>query len=73
MRLGEANRQLREAFAELERSKQQAILELSTPVLQLERGLLVLPVIGALDLERAQQLDERLLAAVREQRARAWS
>ena len=70
VRLGEANRRLREAFAELERSKQQAILELSTPVLLLERGLLVLPVIGALDLERVGQLDERLLAAVRAQRAR---
>jgi rsbT co-antagonist protein RsbR len=30
----------------------------------------VLPVIGALDLERVAQLDDRLLAAVREQRAR---
>ena len=70
VRLGEANRQLRAAFAELEHSKQQAILELSTPVLQLQPGLLVLPVIGALDLERAQQLDERLLSAVREHRAR---
>ena len=62
MRLGETNRQLRDAFAELERSKAQAILELSTPVLQLSQGLLVLPMIGALDLERAQQLDDRLLA-----------
>jgi HAMP domain-containing protein len=72
VRLGEANRRLRDAFAELERSEQQAILELSTPVLVLERGLLVLPVIGALDLERVHQLDERLLAAVRRRRA-AWS
>ena len=70
VRLGDANRRLRAAFAELERSKQQAILELSTPVLQLDRGLLVLPVIGTMDLERAQQLDERLLGAVREHRAR---
>jgi CHASE3 domain sensor protein/anti-anti-sigma regulatory factor len=70
VRLGETNRQLRAAYEELERSKQQAILELSTPVLQLQPGLLVLPVIGALDLERAQQLDERLLRAVREHRAR---
>ena len=70
VRLSDANRRLRAAFADLERSKQQAILELSTPVLQLEQGLLVLPVIGALDLERAQQLDERLLGAVRAHRAR---
>ena len=70
VRLGDANRRLRAAFADLERSKQQAILELSTPVLVLEQGLVVLPVIGTLDLERAQQLDERLLSAVRAHRAR---
>ena len=70
IRLGDTNRQLRAALEDLERSKQQAILELSTPVLQLQRGLLVLPVIGALDVERAQQLDDRLLHAVRDHRAR---
>ena len=32
--------------------------------------VLVLPIIGALDLERAQQLDDRLLSADREPRAR---
>jgi len=70
VRLVETNRQLRGAFAELERSKQRAILELSTPILQLEHGLLVLPVIGSVDLERAQQLDTRLLYEVRDKRAR---
>ena len=70
IRLGETNKQLRAALADLERSKQQAILELSTPVLQLSDGLLVLPIIGALDLERAHQIDTRLLEAVRERRAR---
>jgi anti-anti-sigma regulatory factor/CHASE3 domain sensor protein len=70
IRLGETNRQLRDAFADLERSKQQAILELSTPVLQLSAGVLVLPIIGALDVERAQQIDDRLLAEVRARRAR---
>jgi len=39
-------------------------------VLQLQPGLLVVPVIGTIDLERARQLDERLLGAVRAQRAR---
>jgi anti-anti-sigma factor len=68
--LGDANRRLRAAYAELERSKQQAILELSTPVLQLQNGLLVVPLIGAVDLERAQQIADRLLASVRAHRAR---
>ena len=69
VRLGETNEQLRAALQDLERSKAQAILELSTPVLQLSTGLLVLPIIGALDLERARQIDGRLLAEVRERRA----
>lgn len=68
--LAQANEQLRVAFAELERSKQQAILDLSTPVLQLSSQILVLPVIGALDRERARQIGDRLLADVRGRRAR---
>jgi rsbT co-antagonist protein RsbR len=39
-------------------------------VLQLSRRQLVVPVIGAMDLERARQFDDRLLHAVRERRAR---
>jgi len=70
IRLGDANRRLRDTLAQLERSKAQAILELSTPVLQLSRRRLVLPVIGAVDVEPARQIDERLLHAVREHRAR---
>lgn len=70
VRLGETNAQLRAAYADLERSKQQAILELSTPVLQLSARVLVLPIIGALDHERARQIDARLLAEARDRRAR---
>ena len=69
VRLGETNQQLRAALKDLEHSKAQAILELTTPVLQLSQGLLVLPIIGALDLERARQIDGRLLEAVRDRRA----
>lgn len=69
VRLGETNQQLRAALHDLERSKAQAILELTTPVLQLSQGLLVLPIIGALDLERARQIDGRLLETVRDRRA----
>jgi anti-anti-sigma regulatory factor len=51
--------------------QQQAIRQLSTPVLQLRSGLLILPIVGALDRERLGQMRALLLAAVRERRARA--
>jgi len=49
--------------------QQQALRELSTPVLQLRERLLILPIIGALDSARARQLTEQLLGAIRERRA----
>jgi anti-anti-sigma factor len=52
-------------------SQQQAIRSLSTPVLQLHPGLLILPMVGALDRERLDQMRNLLLQAVRERRARA--
>jgi anti-anti-sigma regulatory factor/CHASE3 domain sensor protein len=70
VRLAETNAQLRAAYRELEHSKHQAILELSTPVLQLSAQVLVLPIIGSLDHERARQIDDRLLAEARGRRAR---
>jgi anti-anti-sigma regulatory factor len=51
-------------------SQQQAIRQLSTPVLQLRSGLLILPIVGALERERLDQMRALLLAAVRERRAR---
>src|SRR5919108_721617 len=45
--------------------------ELSTPVLQAQEGLLVVPLIGRLDGPRATQLRNQLLNAVHTQRARA--
>jgi rsbT co-antagonist protein RsbR len=59
--------QQREATIALQ---QEAIRELSTPVLRLRDRLLVLPIIGILDSSRAQQLTEGLLEAIRESRAR---
>lgn len=50
--------------------QQQAIRELSTPVLPLRPGLLLLPIIGAIDAQRAQQLTEQLLRSIRDNRAR---
>src|SRR5919197_2683241 len=52
------------------REQQEAIRELSTPVLQLRDRLLLLPIIGALDTQRARQLTEQLLGAIQANRAR---
>jgi rsbT co-antagonist protein RsbR len=49
--------------------QQEAMRELSTPVLQLREHLLILPIIGALDSSRARQLTEQLLGAIQERRA----
>jgi anti-anti-sigma factor len=51
--------------------QQRAIRQLSTPVLQLRPGLLILPIVGALDRDRLDQMRALLLRAVRERRARA--
>jgi rsbT co-antagonist protein RsbR len=50
--------------------QQEAMRELSTPVLQLKEHLLILPIIGALDSARARQLTEQLLGAIQENRAK---
>jgi rsbT co-antagonist protein RsbR len=52
------------------REQQEAIRELSTPVLQVRDRLLILPIIGMLDTQRARQLTEQLLAAIQAQRAK---
>jgi rsbT co-antagonist protein RsbR len=52
------------------RQQQDAIRELSTPVLQVRERLLILPIIGVLDTERARQLTEQLLAGIRTHRAK---
>ncbi|MFQ6330043.1 STAS domain-containing protein [Nocardia sp. CWNU-33] len=52
------------------RQQQEAIRELSTPVLQVREQLLILPIIGVLDGQRARQLTEQLLSAIRHNRAK---
>jgi rsbT co-antagonist protein RsbR len=52
------------------RKQQDAIRELSTPVLPVRERLLVLPIIGVLDAERARQLTEQLLTGIRTHRAK---
>lgn len=53
------------------KQQQEAIKELSTPVLPLRAGLLLLPVIGVIDSQRARQLTEQLLDGIRAHRAKA--
>ena len=52
------------------RQQQDAIRELSTPVLQVRERLLILPIIGVMDPQRARQLTEQLLRGIRANRAR---
>jgi len=51
------------------REQQEAIRELSTPVLQVRERLLILPIIGVIDPQRARQLTEQLLRGIRATRA----
>src|SRR5574341_1539590 len=52
------------------RQQQEAIRELSTPVLQVRERLLILPIIGLIDPQRARQLTEQLLHGIRGTRAK---
>jgi PAS domain S-box-containing protein len=53
------------------RKLEEAVQEMSTPVLQAQEGLLVVPLIGRVDGPRATQLRTQLLNAVHTHRARA--
>jgi rsbT co-antagonist protein RsbR len=52
------------------RQQQDSIRELSTPVLPVRERLLILPIIGVLDSERARQLTVQLLGGIRTHRAK---
>jgi rsbT co-antagonist protein RsbR len=52
------------------REQQESIRDLSTPVLQVRERLLILPIIGVLDSDRARQLTEQLLSAIQANRAK---
>ncbi len=65
------------AAAERERLQQQVldtqqhvIRELSTPIIPLMEGIIVIPLIGNLDTQRARDLTRALLAGIREHEAR---
>jgi rsbT co-antagonist protein RsbR len=50
--------------------QQEAIRELSTPVLQIRERLLLLPIIGVIDTQRARLITDGLLQAIRVNRAK---
>jgi rsbT co-antagonist protein RsbR len=52
------------------RRQQDAIRELSTPVLQIRDRMLLLPIIGVIDTHRAQLITESLLRSIRANRAK---
>jgi rsbT co-antagonist protein RsbR len=52
------------------RQQQDAIRELSTPVLQIRDRMLLLPIIGVIDTHRARMITENLLTSIRNNRAK---
>jgi rsbT co-antagonist protein RsbR len=68
-RLEESARELAERLAVIERQRV-ALADLSTPLIEVGSGTLALPVIGAVDAERARTMGERLLQRVSELRVR---
>ena len=50
--------------------QQEAIREISTPALQVRDRLLIMPIIGLIDSQRAKQLTDSLLHAIRANRAK---
>jgi rsbT co-antagonist protein RsbR len=45
-------------------AQQQAIVELSTPVLQVWKGILIMPLVGVIDTARAKDMTDRLLEEI---------
>ena len=81
--INEADREVAEAQAETQkqldliqqaniaiREQAEAINELSTPVIRMWEGVLMLPMVGALDTQRSAQMTERLLTAIVEEGSR---
>ena len=68
---GIERRRAEEALAELLREREQTIEEVSTPVVPVLEGVLVLPLIGSLDRERMERATRAALTEVTRQGARA--
>ena len=65
----EAEKELGKRFEEAE-IQQKAIEQLSTPILEIWEGILVLPVVGFVDTVRSSEMTDKLLEAVVTHRAR---
>jgi rsbT co-antagonist protein RsbR len=61
---------LEHAMQSREIELRKVIQDLSTPIMPVHEHILVLPLVGGIDDERAHRITERLLAAVSERRAR---
>ncbi len=73
----ERTTELRQEIARRERLQQEvidaqklALQELSTPIIPLMERIIVIPLIGSIDNERARDITRALLAGIREQRAK---
>lgn len=69
LQAGETERELLQG--EVIAAQQAALRELSTPLIPVAAGVLVMPLVGAIDSRRAQQILEGLLTGIGEQKARA--
>lgn len=67
--LEQSKRELQEQLNTIER-QQLAIHELSTPIAEVWDEILLLPIIGTLDSQRAMEMTEKLLDRIKEHRAR---
>jgi rsbT co-antagonist protein RsbR len=67
--LEQSKRELQEQLTTIAR-QQLAIHELSTPIVEVWEDILLLPVIGTLDTQRAQEMTEKLLDRVKQSRSR---
>jgi len=53
-----------EGLAETQREQRAALREIGTPVIQVWEGILALPIVGALDTARSQEMTETLLQRI---------
>ncbi len=67
--LEQSKRELQEQVGTIAR-QQMAIHELSSPIAEVWEEILLLPVIGMLDSQRAQEMTEKLLESIKQSRAR---
>jgi ribose transport system substrate-binding protein len=69
--LAESNQTQQRLQQEIIEAQKQAIQELSTPIIPVFKGVIVMPLIGSIDTLRARDITRSLLTGIREHRARA--